>query len=93
MDFKLLVLVFGSVFLAELGDKTPLATVLFASRAGASPWVVFLGSALALILASALAVAAGSLLSRHVDPRYLSIAAGIGFIAIGVATLLSSAKG
>ncbi|MBM3359516.1 MAG: TMEM165/GDT1 family protein [Betaproteobacteria bacterium] len=88
MDIKLLALVFGSVFLAELGDKTQLATFLFASNKDASPLVVFLGASLALIAASALAVLAGGLVSRFVDPKLLSYGAGALFIAVGVWTIL-----
>ncbi|MDZ7767651.1 MAG: TMEM165/GDT1 family protein [Woeseia sp.] len=87
MDLKLLVMVFGTVFLAELGDKTQLATMLFSTREGASLWTVFIGASLALTAASGMAVVAGSLLSSMVDPRYLSYAAGIGFIIIGIWTV------
>lgn len=87
MDLKLLAMVFGTVFLAELGDKTQLATMLFSTREGASLWTVFIGASLALTAASGMAVVAGSLLSSVVDPRYLSYAAGIGFIVIGIWTV------
>lgn len=87
MDLKLLVMVFGTVFLAELGDKTQLATMLFSTREGASLWTVFIGASLALTAASGMAVLAGSVLSSVVDPRYLSYAAGIGFIVIGIWTV------
>lgn len=90
MDLKLLVMVFGTVFLAELGDKTQLATMLFSTREGASLWTVFIGASLALTAASGMAVLAGSLLSSVVDPRYLSYAAGIGFIVIGIWTVLQA---
>jgi putative Ca2+/H+ antiporter (TMEM165/GDT1 family) len=87
VDVKLMLTVFGTVFLAELGDKTQLATLLFAARSPAALWTVFLGAAAALVLTSAVGVAAGGLLSAHLNPRYLSYAAGAGFIAIGVWTL------
>ena len=90
MDFKVFFVVFATVFLAELGDKTQLATVLFASRPSVSLVTVFLGASLALILSSGLAVAAGSLISHLIDPRYLSFAAGIGFIVIGAWTILNA---
>lgn len=82
--------VFATVFLAELGDKTQLATVLFASKPSVSLVTVFFGASLALILSSGLAVAAGSLISHLIDPRYLSFAAGIGFIVIGAWTILNA---
>jgi putative Ca2+/H+ antiporter (TMEM165/GDT1 family) len=87
MDLKVLFIVFGTVFLAELGDKTQLATVLFASKPSVSLLTVFVGASLALILSSLLAVAAGSVISQYVDPRYLSYIAGAGFIVIGIWTI------
>ena len=87
MDLKVLFVVFGTVFLAELGDKTQLATVLFASTPSVSLVTVFIGASLALILSSLLAVAAGSVISQYVDPRYLSYIAGAGFIVIGIWTI------
>ena len=91
MDLKVLFVVFGTVFLAELGDKTQLATVLFASRPDVSLVTVFVGASLALILSSLLAVAAGSVISQYVDPRYLSYIAGAGFIIIGIWTIVQAA--
>ena len=88
MDVKVLLTVFATVFIAELGDKTQLATVLFAADKEVSKWLVFFGASLALIATSALGVFAGSLISEHLDARYLNIAAGIGFVAIGVWVLL-----
>ena len=90
MDLKVLVVVFGTVFLAELGDKTQLATVLFASKPSVSLVTVFVGASLALILSSLIAVAAGSVISQYVDPRYLSYIAGAGFIIIGIWTILAA---
>ena len=87
MDLKVLFVVFGTVFLAELGDKTQLATVLFASKPEVSLVTVFIGASLALILSSLLAVAAGSVISQYVNPRYLSYIAGAGFIVIGIWTI------
>ena len=87
MELKLLVTVFGTVFLAELGDKTQLATVLFAAREGASLTVVFLAASLALVTATGMAVLAGSFVAEHVNPQYLSYIAGAGFILIGAWTI------
>jgi putative Ca2+/H+ antiporter (TMEM165/GDT1 family) len=90
MDLKVLFVVFGTVFLAELGDKTQLATVLFASKPSVSLVTVFVGASLALILSSLIAVAAGSVISQYVDPRYLSYLAGAGFIIIGIWTIVQA---
>ena len=87
MDPKLLATVFGTVFLAELGDKTQLATVLFASKAEVNLLAVFAAASLALVATTALGVLAGAAVSRYLDPRYLSYAAGIGFILIGMWTV------
>ncbi len=91
MDIKLLITVFGTVFLAEIGDKTQLATMLYSANGGAnSRLAVFLGSALALVVASAAGVLAGAALSKFVQGRALSVVAGIGFIAVGVWALAKS---
>ena len=90
MDWKLLLTVFTSVFIAELGDKTQLATMLFASDKDTSKLTVFLGASLALVVTSALGVVAGSVLSQHVSDKFLHYLAGIGFIAIGIWTLIKT---
>lgn len=83
MDFKILFAVFSAVFVAELGDKTQLATILFSADKDVSKMTVFLGSSLALIFTSGLAVIFGNTLSQHINPRHMSILAGVGFIIIG----------
>ena len=90
MDLKTLFTVFGAVFVAELGDKTQLATLLFAADKDVNRWVVFLGASLALIVASGLGVLAGGVISEHVSEKYLRYIAGAGFIAIGIWTLASN---
>jgi putative Ca2+/H+ antiporter (TMEM165/GDT1 family) len=87
MDWKVFLTVFGTVFLAELGDKTQLATVLFASRSTVSLWTIFIAASAALVLTSAIGVAAGAFVSQYVNARYLSYAAGAGFIVIGAWTI------
>jgi len=91
MDIKLMSAVFITVFLAELGDKTQLATFLFAAKQPASLLSVFVAASLALVCATALAVAGGALVSNFVDPKILSFMAGIGFIVIGVWVILQAA--
>jgi putative Ca2+/H+ antiporter (TMEM165/GDT1 family) len=87
MDIKTLIAVFGTVFLAELGDKTQLATVLFAANKDHGALWVFAAASAALVTATAIGVAAGSLLSHYVNTRHLSVLAGVGFIVIGAWTL------
>ena len=87
MDIKPLSIVFASVFIAELGDKTQLATMLFATDKNVGKLTVFFGAALALVLASAVSVLAGSFISNYISEKYLSVIAGFGFIAIGALTI------
>jgi len=87
MDLKLLLPVFATVFVAELGDKTQLATVLFAARDGSNLFGIFLAASSALVVSTAIGVAAGSLVSNYLDPRYLAYVAGAGFILIGAWTI------
>jgi len=90
MDIKLLLTVFASVFVAELGDKTQLATLLFAADREVSKLTVFAGASLALIVASGIGVLAGAMISQQISEKYLHYAAGIGFIAIGIWTLVKA---
>ncbi len=87
MDTKVLLTVFIAVFIAELGDKTQLATLLFAADKDVSKWTVFIGASSALIVAAGIGVLAGGLISQYVSERYLHYIAGIGFIGIGIWTL------
>jgi putative Ca2+/H+ antiporter (TMEM165/GDT1 family) len=88
MDFRVLVTVFASVFVAELGDKTQLATMLFAADKDTSKLTVFVGASLALVATSAIGVLAGSVISQYVSEKTLQYVAGVGFIAIGIWTLV-----
>jgi len=89
MHWKTFAMVFITVFIAEIGDKTQLATLLFSADRQVSKWAVFAGSALALTAAAAIGVLLGSQLERFVTPKTLRIVAGIGFLGIGAWTLLS----
>jgi putative Ca2+/H+ antiporter (TMEM165/GDT1 family) len=90
MDWNVLSTVFVSVFIAELGDKTQLATLLFATDKDVSKLTVFAGAAAALIVTSAIGVAAGAAVSEYVSEKGLHYLAGIGFIAIGIWTLFKA---
>ncbi len=87
MDWKIFVTIFATVFLAELGDKTQLTTMLFAADKETSKVMVFLAASVALIAASAIGVLAGALLSEHINEKFLHYAAGVSFIGIGLWTL------
>jgi putative Ca2+/H+ antiporter (TMEM165/GDT1 family) len=88
MELKVFFTVFAAVFIAELGDKTQLATMLFAADKEVSKWTVFLGASAALVVATAIGVIAGTLLSEFINEKYLNYLAGAGFILIGAFTLV-----
>ncbi|MEP1057088.1 TMEM165/GDT1 family protein [Stenomitos frigidus AS-A4] len=67
---------FITIFLAELGDKTQVATLLMSAESHA-PWIVFTGAAAALVTTSLLGVLVGQWLSSRVSPKTLDTAAGI----------------
>jgi len=81
--------VFVTVFLAEIGDKTQLATMLFSADRETNKWIVFAGSASALVLAAGIGVLVGAQLERFIRPQMLKMIAGAGFIVIGLWTMLS----
>ena len=83
MDWKVFLTVFGAIFIAELGDKTQLATMMFAADKQVSKWVVFAGASAALVTASAIGVLAGNLLSQYMDEKVMSYVAGSVFVLIG----------
>jgi len=90
MDWKIFITIFASVFIAELGDKTQLATMLFATDKEVSKYTVFFAASAALIVASALGVLTGSLFSEYINEKYLHYVAGVGFILIGAVTLYNA---
>ena len=88
MDLRVMITVFASVFIAELGDKTQLATLLFAADGAVGKLNVFLAASAALVVATGIGVLAGGFVSQHVSPAVLKYVAGAGFIAIGLWTLV-----
>ena len=87
MEMKVFFTVFAAVFIAELGDKTQFATMLFAADKEVSKWTVFWGASAALVVATVIGVIAGTVLSEFINERYLNYIAGAGFILIGALTL------
>jgi putative Ca2+/H+ antiporter (TMEM165/GDT1 family) len=69
----------------DLKMLTTVFAAVFVAELGG--WTVFAGASAALVVASAIGVLAGSLLSQHINPRYLHYLAGAGFVAIGIWTL------
>ncbi|PTN07651.1 TMEM165/GDT1 family protein [Nitrosomonas aestuarii] len=90
MEYKVFLTVFAVVFIAELGDKTQLATMLFAADKDVSKFTVFLGASLALIVASGIGVLAGDIISQYISTKHLQYLAGIGFISIGIWMLIKA---
>ena len=86
---KTYLVVFASVFVAELGDKTQMATLLYASDPVVGKLGVFLAAAAALVLSSAMAVAVGAHAGDWISPRVVRTVAGLGFVAVGVWVLLA----
>jgi putative Ca2+/H+ antiporter (TMEM165/GDT1 family) len=93
MDLKLFSTVFATVFLAELGDKTQIATLTFASDERHSRMAVFLGAASALVASAALGVLGGTLLRGWMNPRVLEAIAGVLFLVLGAWTLFGAWRG
>jgi putative Ca2+/H+ antiporter (TMEM165/GDT1 family) len=87
MDWKLFLTTFFAIFVAELGDKTQLATFCFASDAK-SRWTVFFAASAALVSTSAIAVLFADMLRRFVSPDLIRWIAGGLFIAIGLWIML-----
>jgi len=90
LEYKVFITVFISVFIAELGDKTQLATMLFASDKSVNKLTIFLGASLALVLSSGIGVLAGGVISQYISEKNLHYIAGIGFIGIGIWTLFKA---
>jgi putative Ca2+/H+ antiporter (TMEM165/GDT1 family) len=86
---KIFITAFITIFLAELGDKTQIATLLFAANKDHSKLVVFLGAASALLLTSAIGVLLGSAVSGLVEEKTLKIIGGVGVLAVGIWTIFT----
>ncbi|SHJ39465.1 Uncharacterized protein family UPF0016 [Geosporobacter subterraneus DSM 17957] len=84
---RVIMTAFWMVFLAELGDKTQLQTMLLATQSK-SRLGVFIGASLALSLSALLGVVAGTHITKYISPHYLQLGAGAAFIIIGLLTLL-----
>jgi putative Ca2+/H+ antiporter (TMEM165/GDT1 family) len=92
MDVKMMLTTFGLVFLAELGDKTQLATFCLSADCH-SKLSVFTGAAAALVLCTVIAVALGTAFSRLVPADYIKLGAGAFFIIVGLWTLIAAYRG
>jgi putative Ca2+/H+ antiporter (TMEM165/GDT1 family) len=93
VSMRELMTMFFTIFVAELGDKTQLATLLFASEKKVSPLTVFLTAASALVIGTAIAVLLGTAASRYMTAVPLKLIAGIGFVLIGAWTITQYFRG
>lgn len=91
MDWKLFATVFGTMFLAELGDKTQL-TILTYTCSYKNPVSIFLGGAIALVLSTLLAVLVGEGLVKIIPVKILHILAALAFIVIGMLLLVKTLR-
>ena len=89
MLLTLLFTTFVTVFIAEMGDKTQLTTITLSSSTN-KPFAVFLGSSIALILATLLGALAGGSISNLIPDFILKLLSGIVFLLIGTNLLLQS---
>lgn len=74
---------FITIFLAEIGDKTQLSTLLMSAESH-QPWVVFIGSAAALITTSLLGVLLGGWIASKLSPKTVEKSAGVMLLLISV---------
>jgi putative Ca2+/H+ antiporter (TMEM165/GDT1 family) len=88
-----LIIMFVTIFVAELGDKTQLATLAFAAEKKAPALMVFAASAGALVLGSAISVGFGAMAGRYLNGVPLKLIAGIGFVVIGIWTIAQQYRG
>jgi putative Ca2+/H+ antiporter (TMEM165/GDT1 family) len=87
MDWQVFWVTFGTVFLAEMGDKTQLAALTLTAEKG-TPLAVLTGACAALCLATLLGVLLGGILAHYISPSLIKKAAGVAFVVIGGLILL-----
>ena len=92
IDLKLMLTTFGMVFLAELGDKTQLATFCLSADCGNFKYSVLIGSAGMLVLSSLIAVLFGEFIGKLIPSLYIKIGAGLFFVVVGIWMLFTSAR-
>jgi putative Ca2+/H+ antiporter (TMEM165/GDT1 family) len=86
MHWKIIVSTFITIFLAELGDKTQLASILMTSKTN-KPTLVFIGTMLAFAVVTVIGVTAGSVITKFVPLSFIKAGAAISFIIIGILIL------
>ena len=91
MIINLLLSTFIAIFIAELGDKTQVATLTLSGTSN-KPLAVFLGSSAALVLASLIGALAGGSISTFIPEIYLKLIASLTFLIIGIRLIIYSMK-
>ncbi|MFH1768579.1 MAG: TMEM165/GDT1 family protein [Candidatus Omnitrophota bacterium] len=86
MDWKIFLATFGTIFLAELADKTQLVGISMAAKTS-RPLVVFIASVLAYMVVTAVSVYVGFLLSKYIKPETIRYTGAFLFILIGLLIL------
>ena len=81
--FSILITSFSTIFLAELGDKTQLATLILSAQSG-RPTIIFIGAALALISTSLLGVLIGRWIANNLPRQRFTVVSGIIMLSLGV---------
>ncbi len=83
MDWKIFFTTFGTIFLAELGDKTQLAAIIMTSKTKL-PWSVFTGATLAFGIVTLIGVLIGEGLTSIIPPHIIKKGSALAFIGIGI---------
>ena len=81
--FSILITTFSTIFLAELGDKTQLATLMLSAQSG-RPLIIFIGAALALITTSLLGVLIGRWIANNLPRQRFTVLSGIIMLSLGL---------
>ena len=81
--FSIFITTFSTIFIAELGDKTQIATLMLSAESG-RPIIVFIGSSLALISSSVVGVLIGKWLSKKISPNRFASITGVLMIIISL---------
>ena len=80
---SILITSFSTIFLAELGDKTQLATLIISAQSG-RPLIVFIGASLALISTSLLGVLIGRWIANNLPRQKFTVVSGIVMLSLGI---------
>ena len=81
--FSILITSFSTIFLAELGDKTQLATLMLSAQSG-RPFIIFLGATLALISTSLLGVVIGQWIANNLPRQRFTVVSGTIMLSLGI---------